>query len=573
MAESVSSGLPLDALAPLYRLEELEGWHLLARHFEIVQGFSVVVVLAPDDWGVALVRERLPQILPEPGAVLRIRFDPDAPYFQLAEALLALQSLPATVRVLWIDADPGDPDTLPHREEAWQQALARLNRYRNTLQARFFCTLVLAGPVRLQAIMREAAPDLWSIRSAVVRIEPPGASRAVFEWLPPDERQLLGTSEMSDSGDPAVTLAEANKLRGKPGREVLLAILLQRAGNQARRRLDWDTAEQCLQEAFSLQANAGGDPELRWDVATDLAEVFHDLARYDRAEHYLSQALQTAEEHFGPTDSKTSVTLNNLAQLLKATNRLAEAEPLMRRALAIDQQSFGDQHPSVARDLNNLATLLQDTNRLAEAEPLMRRGLAIEENNRGKDHPYVAIQLNNLATLLQATNRLPEAEPLMRRALALDAQSFGDQHPNVALPLNNLALMLQNTNRLAEAEPLMRRALAIDEQSCGDQHPRVARDLNNLAQLLQATNRLAEADPLMRRALAIDEQSFGDQHPNVARDLYNLAMLLLYTKGLAEAEPLMRRAGEIFEASLGTNHPNTQTVAKNYRLLLEEMTK
>ena len=79
--------------------------------------------------------------------------------------------------------------------------------------------------------------------------------------------------------------------------------------------------------------------------------------------------------------------LNNLAQLLQATNRLAEAEPLMRRALAIDEQSFGPDHPNVASGLNNLAQLLQATNRLAEAEPLMRRALAIDEKSYGPEHP------------------------------------------------------------------------------------------------------------------------------------------------------------------------------------------
>ena len=40
----------------------------------------------------------------------------------------------------------------------------------------------------------------------------------------------------------------------------------------------------------------------------------------------------------------------------------------MRRALAIDEQTYGPEHPKVARRLNNLAELLQATNRLAEAE-------------------------------------------------------------------------------------------------------------------------------------------------------------------------------------------------------------
>ena len=49
----------------------------------------------------------------------------------------------------------------------------------------------------------------------------------------------------------------------------------------------------------------------------------------------------------------------------------------MRRALAIDERSYGPDHPNVASTLNNLAQLLYATNRLAEAEPLMRRALEI----------------------------------------------------------------------------------------------------------------------------------------------------------------------------------------------------
>ena len=69
----------------------------------------------------------------------------------------------------------------------------------------------------------------------------------------------------------------------------------------------------------------------------------------------------------------------------------------MRRALAIDREKLGPEHPDVAIDLNNLAQLLQATNRLEEAEPLMRRALAIDEKSYGPEHPNVAIDLNNLA--------------------------------------------------------------------------------------------------------------------------------------------------------------------------------
>ncbi|HEX4966504.1 MAG TPA: tetratricopeptide repeat protein [Thermoanaerobaculia bacterium] len=291
---------------------------------------------------------------------------------------------------------------------------------------------------------------------------------------------------------------------------------------------------------------------------------------YAEAEPLILRSLAIAEE-IAPDSSEVAIRLNDLAQLLQATNRLAEAEPLMRRALKIDESALGPDHPEVATDLNNLAFLLKATNRLAEAELLMRRALKIDENALGPDHPDVATDLNNLAQLLQAANRLAEAEPLMRRAVQLYEAHLGADHPNLVPAINNLAQLLQSTDQLAAAEPLMRRALQIDEAAFGPDHPNVARDLNNLALLLQAKNRLAEAEPLMRRALQIDETAFGPDHPNVARDLNNLALLLQATSRLAEAEPAIRRAVEIYQIGLGPEDPRTLNAKTNLGSILAEL--
>jgi tetratricopeptide (TPR) repeat protein len=118
----------------------------------------------------------------------------------------------------------------------------------------------------------------------------------------------------------------------------------------------------------------------------------------------------------------------------------------MRRALAIDEASYGAEHPDVARDLNNLAQLLQATNRLGEAEPLMRRALAIDEASYGPEHPDVAIRLNNLAQLLKATNRLGEAEPLMLRVVRIFlrfTQQTGHEHPHLRAAFGNYRALLE----------------------------------------------------------------------------------------------------------------------------------
>ena len=309
------------------------------------------------------------------------------------------------------------------------------------------------------------------------------------------------------------------------------------------------------------------EPTVRLLVCAAL--LLKTRADHRSAEPLYRQALALAEQVRGKDAPIVATCLNNLAQLLQATNRLAEAEPLMRRALAIDEASFGSDHSEVATDLNNLASLLQVTHRLAEAEPLMRRALTIWEVSLGSDHPNVAHSLNNLSQLLQATNRLAEAEPLMRRALAIFERSLGSDHPNVATQLNNLGGLMHALNRLAEAEPLMRRALDIDEASLGSDHPNVATGLNNFAQFLKASNRLAEAESLMRRALDIFERSLGSNHPNVATQLNNLAGLLRATNRLVEAEPLIRRALAIAEANFGSDHPVVATRRNNLAQLLK----
>ncbi|MFZ0570330.1 MAG: tetratricopeptide repeat protein [Rhodomicrobium sp.] len=201
------------------------------------------------------------------------------------------------------------------------------------------------------------------------------------------------------------------------------------------------------------------------EAVNDRVIALYQATKYDEAVTLARRNSNDAKARYGENSAVYLVTLNNLAQLLQATNQLAEAEALYRRALAIDTKSLGPDHPNVGRDLNNMAQLLQDMNRPADAEPLMRLAIATFEKGFGPNHPNVAKAVNNLAQLLEATGRLAEAEPLLRQTLAIDEKSLGADHPDVATDLNNLAALLQATNRLAEAELLIRRALAIHEKT------------------------------------------------------------------------------------------------------------
>ena len=76
----------------------------------------------------------------------------------------------------------------------------------------------------------------------------------------------------------------------------------------------------------------------------------------------------------------------------------AEAETLMRRVVAIYETSLGAEHPNVATALNNLAQLLQATNRLEEAELLSRRAVEILLRfaaETGHPHPNLDAAIEN----------------------------------------------------------------------------------------------------------------------------------------------------------------------------------
>ncbi len=317
------------------------------------------------------------------------------------------------------------------------------------------------------------------------------------------------------------------------------------------------TAREILDKAAKkIGTGLAGDPEIQARLMRTMGGVYEALGLYAQARPLLESALAIRERILGPSHPDVSVSLCELAELLRLQGKYAEAEPLYKRSLSIDEKALGRGHPHVAFALANLANLYTDQARYGEAETLYRRSLGLKEEARGRDHPEVAQVLGNLATLCAMQGRFAEAEPLYRRALEIEEKALGRDHPAVAESLNALASLFYRERRYAEAEPLYRRSLEIEEKTLGRDHPDVGTSLNNLAQLYKEEGKYAEAEPLLSRALEIMEKSLGPDHPNVAIALGNLANLLREQGRGAEAEPLCRRSLEIREKAFGRDHPS-----------------
>jgi tetratricopeptide (TPR) repeat protein len=72
-----------------------------------------------------------------------------------------------------------------------------------------------------------------------------------------------------------------------------------------------------------------------WKTLNAEAESLYKQGQYDRARVLAKKALEVAEQARGPDHPDVALTLENLAELYKATNRLTEAEALEKRAEAI----------------------------------------------------------------------------------------------------------------------------------------------------------------------------------------------------------------------------------------------
>jgi hypothetical protein len=101
-----------------------------------------------------------------------------------------------------------------------------------------------------------------------------------------------------------------------------------------------------------MNAAFGGDPQ--------------DVRSWGRLDLLAPQADAVAAHADGLAEP-TAGLMSTLGTLLQMNALFARSELLKRRALALVEASYGKDHPNVTRDLNNLAQLLQATNRLGEA--------------------------------------------------------------------------------------------------------------------------------------------------------------------------------------------------------------
>ena len=272
-----------------WNLNQSEAWQGVERLFELNNGFAFVLLLVPSEEGSAVCREALRRHLQtENRTLLDLSPADDAGLSEIPGQLVNL--LPSVeVGAVWVSRAVSE-DNPDYRKcaDAWFEAAARLNHFRNQLTRSISVPLVFVGAPWLQQTLREAAPDLWSIRSTVTRIEPMPATAARPE-------QITSQAPITSGPDPYLAIREADKLRSQPGKELTLARYLYRAGLAFAARYQWQTAIKNLTEALDLRVRFSAPPVDLADCRFQLALCHSRIAEYDRALHLLKEASRDYE--------------------------------------------------------------------------------------------------------------------------------------------------------------------------------------------------------------------------------------------------------------------------------------
>ena len=352
-------------------------WQQLRRqsggHLELANGFWLGFVFCPSPRTVAVLRRRTGQVLKFRAQRLRvIRPSSSDDFGSFLPALFEPES--AQAGCIWIESIHTSSPTRHARESgdwtlAWDSFLLRANERRDAMRRHLGGGLILAAPPEVKPRVRDAAPDLWSIRSLVLELRPSsitssgGGNRDSL--LTREIRREAGNVLPYASIDVEFGLAEADRIvrriEGAQGhsRHGLARILLRAVEGLLEQGKTQDAVERARKAVAVLRGQSGGEHLL--------ADALSSSSRAARADNDISVALECLEESlaldrrlldaYGETPQALrdlSVSLDRLGDARRDSGVLPDAVVAYEESLSLGRrllEVYGET-PQALRDLS-----------------------------------------------------------------------------------------------------------------------------------------------------------------------------------------------------------------------------
>lgn len=510
-------------------------WQVLLNQFNLGEGFALVILSVPDRDGAAMCRSALEGFLAERSLHLGT-IEPEDPNAlrALATTLLGLPEDPGRGGV-WVSAVIGE--TARDRtnwEAAWRQALGSLNQQRNPFRQHFGVPVIFVGAPWVAALLRETAPDLWSVRAMSLHIEP----EMVAGWsgLEPLKRELLARIEqevpVERTPDLDMAMRAAEQLRGKPGQEHALADILARAGSAFIYRREWEEAKKIWLEVVALfrQTNDAVSMAVAW---TEIGYISVKSKYLDDALESYQKAL-TIREQLVREDPNSITRRRDLSQnyyrigdVLEDLGEFSDALEALRQGLEIVEQLTREDPDNsfwqsgllhglrrkgevlVAQgSLENAIVAFRDAETIAERLALRNPHGPVRKESQAIIH-------QRIGDVLAAQGDFSGALSELRKCIEI-RESFALRHPECIAWQENLSLSHSKIGDVLMAQGDFTGALAAFHESMAISERQEAQDpnnahwqrdvlvsLTNLAGVAAAAGQQAESVSQAERAVAL----------------------------------------------------------------------
>ena len=231
-----------------------------------------------------------------------------------------------------------------------------------------------------------------------------------------------------------------------------------------------------------------------------LGMLYTDLARFDRAEPALLDALRELDLDGGANAADRAQVQANLAEVYREMGDAQTAIRICREALEAKRASLGRAHPEYARTMNNLGVLYADIGDLETAEGLLREAQRIRRDALPPQHADLAVSAHCLGHLYLLQDRFDEAEAALQTALDINGSLEGTDTVRYAVGLASLAGAYSGTGRLDEARRFLVHSRAVLNRTVGPVHPQSVVVVANLAVLQAGEGDLCGALELSKEA-------------------------------------------------------------------------
>jgi tetratricopeptide (TPR) repeat protein len=236
----------------------------------------------------------------------------------------------------------------------------------------------------------------------------------------------------------------------------------------------------------------------------NLASVYADLNRLQRAEELARQAIRLYAHAFGSDDPEILFPQTTLAFIHVARGEYASAEPILRRVLYRAERAWSPTSYEVAVAAANLAFIHFVQGEYAPARELFQKSLAGLESSPMRAKDEIPLTPAALAVSCAAVGRRQEANMWLERALAYATQERSTEDPSLALVLERGAMTQFFLKDYDSGTQLFERGITVLEEQYGRWSQPVQRALERYSGLLREARDKTRAGQLKAKRMKVD---------------------------------------------------------------------